>query len=497
MITAYCKVASKVLQTAFLAALVFTGGVVRAQDDGLIPEAPLEEIVPPSEPEVLPEPILEPVKAARTLPVRPNIVLIIADDQRFDMLDPFMPITRSLIFNQGMAFDRAYITTAACCPSRSSMLTGQYASHHGVVLNSSKLLGPTIAHELQASGYYTGLIGKYLNSWNGTPRNEFNYWSAFKAGSVNYINPPMNVNGKKMIRKGYITDILASDSQKFIAEASTRNQPFFLMFAPNAPHAPATPSHVDAKLFAGLAPYRPPNWGPFAALQKPAWVSFNKRIWRAQSIKVDKFRLKQIRTLHSFDNAVGTIMNELNSRSLLDNTVVIYMSDNGLMMGEYGLESKDCAYEGAVRVPFAVRIPGVTVNAPSIDGRLVSNVDLAPTILELAQIPPRWPMDGLSLGPILRQEESVPWRKELLIEGFRYGRTRKPFKALHTIDHKYIRNYQATEELYDLKSDPYELLNLVGDPAFAALHAEMSGRLTNLLVANGIPEAAPVRGARD
>lgn len=169
---------------------------------------------------------------------RPNVLVIVSDDQRYGTVKDFMPFTQKEIFDKGASFINAYVTTPSCCPSRSSILTGMYASHHGVIENSVALEKETLLHQMQRAGYKTGLIGKYLNSWPGTPRSEADYWVAFRGGSSRYIDPKLNVNGEWIQHQGHITYLLAEYVKEFLSGSVADDKPFFLFFTPNAPHRP-------------------------------------------------------------------------------------------------------------------------------------------------------------------------------------------------------------------------------------------------------------------
>lgn len=401
---------------------------------------------------------------------RPNFLLIISDDQRFDSLHGFMPQTEERIFARGIEFERAYATTSACCPSRSSMYTGLYACRHMVRLNEDRLIFKTVFDDLKAAGYATAIAGKYLNSWPGRPRPEFDFWAVFPYGSMIYNRPIININGELKRRDGYITDLLRDQALEFIDRQNPGGSPFMLVFAPNAPHSPAVPAEQDSLLYRDMPLYRPPGWGQKAPADKPAWLK-RRKIDRPELARTDELRLRQYRTLASLDRAVGSLLDRLEARQLLSSTVVMFISDNGLMWGEFGLVSKGYAYEPSVRVPFAITYPGL-IEQPRLESALVANIDIAPTIYELAGIQSGTSLDGMSLVPLLRGETSN-WRTQLLIEGWVQNGGREPFTAVHTGRYKYIENRSSEPELYDLLSDPYELDNLQGEPGYAQLQSTL------------------------
>jgi N-acetylglucosamine-6-sulfatase len=436
---------------------------------------------------------------------RPNFLIIMTDDQSHDTLtQQFMPNTKAMIADQGLTCTQFIMPTALCCPSRSSLLTGQYARHHGAWSNSTQLVGPTVANRLHEAGYYTGLIGKYLNSWPGDARPEYDYWAAWING---YLDPRMNIFGVFRNVPGYLTYIQRDYAYDFLSKVPA-NQPFFLLFTPHAPHQPATPAPGDEHLFAGLPNWRPPNFNPFNQPDKPLWLANTPQLnARTVQKRVDKIRLNQLRCLHSVDLAVRDILLRLAQEGKLDNTFIVYYSDNGFFWGEHRLVGKNRVYEEASRGPFAVRYPPL-IKAARTEDRLVGVIDLAPTIYELAGLPIPPEVDGRSLLPLLRGTEE--WRDAMLLEGWpgsynlEIRKTRgkasgededlsnaadarnahrpdlevpEDYEAIRTMDYIYIETKGDKPELYNLKIDPFQMHNLIGHPGYADLIMELSYRL--------------------
>jgi len=268
----------------------------------------------------------------------------------------YMPNTQLMIFDQGVTFSRGYITTPFCCPSRASILTGMYAHNHYVHVNEDKLYFPTVVEDLHKNGYYTGLVGKYLNSWKGEPRPEFDYWVSFFGGTVpNYYDPNLNVNGKWESKTGYITYLFQDYVIEFLDKATNQRKPFILLFAPNAPHAPYTPAKEDTALLADLAPNSLPNYNEEDISDKPLSISNRALLSEEEKQDIEKVRRRQLLTLMALDRTIGEIMKKLEETGELDNTVIIFISDNGKHWGEHRMESKSTAYEESVKVPFALR----------------------------------------------------------------------------------------------------------------------------------------------
>ncbi|HEY4689659.1 MAG TPA: sulfatase-like hydrolase/transferase [Anaerolineae bacterium] len=397
--------------------------------------------------------------------VQPNFIIIISDDQRYDTID-YMPLTKSRLFDSGVTFRRAYVTTPLCCPSRSSILTGLYALHHNVYTNFTPLDKTTFVQRLHAAGYYTGIVGKYLNSWDGTPRPEFDSWVVFAGhGSAqHYFDPLLNVNGAWQQHAGYMTDILKDYALSFLDQARRQPKPFLLIFAPNTPHEPADPAPGDEHLYPDLPPYRPPSFMEADLSDKPQWL---QGLAPAAPSYIDSLRRRQLRTLHSLDVAINALLDALADYGPDSKTVVMYISDNGVFWGEHGLNGKTYPYLEATHVPFAIRYDPLT-SQPRAESRLVANIDIAPTLYELAglSIPPE--TDGRSLVPLLKQQDT-DWRDSLLVEGWGYY----PYAAIQTERYLYIETDGDISELYDSTSDPYQMQNQAGNPAYAAVVDEL------------------------
>jgi arylsulfatase A-like enzyme len=398
---------------------------------------------------------------------RPNLLIIVSDDQRYDTMQ-FMPKTQELIFDQGVTFSHAYITTPLCCPSRSSIFTGMYAHNHGVLENSMKLNMETFINTLHENGYYTGLVGKYLNSWDGEPRPEFDYWVSYARGETRYNNPNLNVNGTwQRHQNQYVTYALGHYAQEFLNKAAKKNQPYVLFLAFNAPHDPVTPADEDKGKLKDLPAYRPPNFNEADMSDKPQWMAKNLPLNETEIATMETFRRNQDLTLLSLDRTIEKIMGTLTETKTLDKTMVFYISDNGMHYGEHRLTSKNTYYEEAVHVPFAIRYP-LLISKPYIDDRVVANIDIAPTLYELAGLPIPKNMDGLSLTGLFKP--NTTWREGVLLEGWP---PRGVYTAIRTEQYLYAETVDDIAELYDLKTDPYELTNLAKDPAYQEIESHL------------------------
>ncbi len=419
-------------------------------------------------------------------PPKPNILLIITDDQRYDEVGPYMPKTQERIFDQGIQFDRAYVTTPACAPSRASIFTGLYASQHAVSTNDYVLNKQTFAEKIAKEGtYFLGHVGKYINGWDGSARPEFDYWVSFARGSSKYFSPLLNVNGTWNKEQGYITDIFRDHALLFIDQAAQQEKPFLLTLAFNAPHRQWTSPDEDFGIYDDNAQERNPNFREEDLSDKPRWIRKLSKKKKGAKGAQGIFRKRARETLASVDRAIDAILDKLEGQGMLDDTFILFLSDNGILSGEHWILGKDALYEEAVRVPFAIRY-GSNVT-PRSSSALVANIDIAPTIFELTGIEAKNAPAGTSLTPLFDTDDAS--REELLLEGFRTGSGRVPFSTVHTGDTVYAKTKRLgtkmdrnRTELYDLGSDPYQMSNLNRDESYTDIQNDLRSRLDNLLV---------------
>jgi arylsulfatase A-like enzyme len=418
---------------------------------------------------------------------RPNFLIIVTDDQRYDTME-YMPNTQQMIFDQGVTFTNGFITTPLCCPSRSSILTGMYAHNHGVMDNDMKLKHTTFIETMHEDGYYTGLVGKYLNSWNGEARPEYDYWVSYFRGETRYYRPDLNVNGEWIRHEEdeYVTYVLGDYAVEFLDQAARQRKPFILFFAPNAPHEPVTPANEDLDLLTDLPPHRPPSFNEADVSDKPGWLAAKPLLTEEEITGIDEFRRNQLLTLISLDRTIGKVMTELQNTGMLDNTFILFLSDNGKFWGEHRITSKNGIYDEASHVPFAIRYPPL-ISTPYIDiDNVVSNIDIAPTILDLANIPIPESMDGLSLVSLL--SGNTDWREGILLEGWP---PRGIYTAIHTKRYVYVETIEEKSEFYDLQTDPYQLENLIDDPAYQDLIEHHKELLTKANIQKQVPTVTP------
>jgi N-acetylglucosamine-6-sulfatase len=418
--------------------------------------------------------------AAQASGSRPNIVFILTDDQRFDALAT-MPNLRSELLQKGLSFDRYYVVNPLCCPSRATTLTGEYSHTTGVYFNSGSQGGwrafrthelLTIATSLHLGGYRTALIGKYLNGYDhaGHVPVGWDRWVAMLR--VGYYGVPFSVDGHEVVTgsRQYSTDVLADYATSFIRSVPGR-QPLFLYLAPFAPHLPAIPASRDRHALANLSRFRPPSYNEADISDKPAYVRRHPEMSKATREDTDHIRLEQLRTLLAVDDLIDRVVRTLQEQGRLENTIVMFASDNGFLWGEHRLPNgKNRPYEESVRVPLIVRWDGHVPGGTRDDQHVVGNIDLAPTWADLAGVP-LLGADGVSMVPLLTGGgTAASWRKYLLIE---HGENGVPaFCQVHSDRYSYMLYSTGEEELYDLKTDPYELQNRAGDPSLRSIQDE-------------------------
>ena len=423
----------------------------------------------------------------------PNLILIVTDDQRADTLR-YMPNVERLLVGHGVTFSRYYVTTSLCCPSRASLLTGQYSRHTGVFDNVGPHGGAvafddrsTLATWLAGDGYATALVGKYLNGYPSFGQCYFppgwTRWDALDSEpEAHYFDYTLN-RGGTLVHYGdavrdYSTTVLVRLATRF---ATSARRPFFLYLAPSSPHRPATRLPRDERLFAHLPPFRPPSFDERDVSDKP-WRARVPPLSRTRIDEIDHVREHQLESLQALDRSIGSMVRALRRAGKLDHTVIAFTSDNGFLWGEHRLLSKVWPYEESIRVPLVVRVPWV--HRPRIDDHLALNVDLAPTFADLAGVHPGLPQDGRSLVPLLRSR-SVPWRHAFVEEWLGRADTDvgapPPFEAVHTDRYLWVQYANGWRELYDLRTDPFELRNLAADPRARDLRLRLQGELRRLL----------------
>ena len=451
---------------------------------------------------------------------RPNLLVILIDDLRFDEFGagghPYLktPYVDRLAHEGAMCLN-AFHTTPLCSPNRASILTGQYASRHGIIDNVARDAAshrlPNYHLELQRLGYETAHVGKWHMGNDGGPRPGYDRWVSFD-GHGSLFDPELNVDGARRATTGYVTDLLNDEALAFVERP--RAAPWSLFFAHKAVHPDAyqaadgtldlsrlgggyKPAERHRDLYTGCRfPLRPNALPPEEVVRaKPAWAEafLLKSSERSQAVLAaiqagtqEEIRLRAA-MMASVDEGVGMLLEALERTGQLDRTCIVFLGDNGYFFGEHALgPERRFAYEEGIRSPFLVRYPAL-VAPGSRPEALVLALDIAPTLLELAGATPGPQVQGRSLREMLAGRRPSDWRTSFLVEYFSenalpwlVGMT---YKAVRTERSKLIHwvNRDGVDELYDLDADPYELTNLVSHPAHAAERDVLRRELARLV----------------
>lgn len=450
---------------------------------------------------------------------RPNIVLILTDDQ--DLLlgtINYMPHLAANVASQGVTFSQFAVPTSLCTPSRAQLLTGRFAHNNGIVQNVPPIGGfekmyqcgfedTTIATALQEAGYRTALVGKYANGYPlaGDPTYiapGWDEWYVPTRDAYGYYNYQLNENGTLVdyvyTPSHYLTDVLAGKALDFVTRSITtaRNTPFFAVVSMYAPHEPAVPAPRHYSWFPDEQAPRTPNFNEEDMSDKPVQMQNFPLLTESEIQSIDNLYRKRLRSLQSVDEMIAQLTQVLEDHGALENTYIIFASDNGFIQGQHRfISGKGSPYEENFRVPLIVRGPGVTAGV--VRDELTEMIDLAPTLADIAGATLAFPADGRSLVPLLHGEDPLPpWRKAQLMEHWSVpalqwapsstqesglavagahdlcANTATPkWIGVRTAQFKFVDQAPGIrDELYDLVNDPYELQNLIdaADPAYLA-----------------------------
>jgi N-acetylglucosamine-6-sulfatase len=442
---------------------------------------------------------------------RPNVVFMLVDDLRWDELrstgHPFASTPNAdRLAREGALFSNAFAVTPLCSPSRANFLTGLYTHHHGIVDNTSRAAQShrldTWPRRLHDSGYATAFVGKWHMGNDDSPRPGFDHWVSFP-GQGECIDPVLNVNGKPERNRGYITDLLTDHATAFI-ETQNDGKPFCLYLAHKAVHPNVVqrddgsvagsisgvdgfiPASRHQDLYAGERLPRRPNYGK-PPRGKPA---LERRIGSLpplgpDTVTPDETILNRMRMMKAVDEGLGKILAVLENRKMLDDTLVIFAGDHGYFYGEHCLgPERRLAYEETSRIPLLMRYPKAIHPGRRIDSFALS-IDVAPTVLALADAAANPRADGRSLLPLFAGSPAG-WRDDFLIEYY----SDTVFPRIHRMGYRAVRNrrwkyiqfqdIEGCDELYDLEKDPFEMTNVIGDLAAQGVLACMKKRMRAL-----------------
>ncbi len=486
----------------------------------------------------------------------PNVILVLTDDLAVNDLNPRalqrMPNIKSLLIDKGTTFENAFVTNSLCCPSRATILRGQYTHNHQILSNDPprggfqkfRFLGhenSTMATWVKKQGYRTAFFGKYLNGYKETyiPPG----WDEWYAVTGNFLSHTFNENGHLVDYDPgsyYDTDVISDKASDYITRTEgadppffTADRPFLMWIGTKAPHQPATPAPRDKKTYPDVSLPRPPSFDENNVSDKPGWVRDNPPLSLEQKRYMEELHRRRLQSMLAVDDMIGDLIKALRDSGKLGNTYIVFTSDNGFHLGQHRLGAgKWTAYEEDIRVPLVVRGPGVPEGETL--PHMVLNNDLAPTFADLAGTETPSFVDGRSLEPLLTDEPTPlrGWRQRFVIESVaeRSGVPQPPFitesevaplltgdplpndwrrssattaqsseewgrpwlKALRTNRYLYVEYKTGEHELYDLRKDPRELNNM-----YATAPPELKQRLEAQLDALRQCSAAECRAAED
>ena len=434
---------------------------------------------------------------AAPVPERPNLLFILTDDLDARSI-AFMPKLKALLIDRGTTFSNFFVTYALCCPSRASILRGQYPHNHQILTNTPPTGGfarfqalgheqSTVAVWLRSAGYRTVLLGKYLNGYpdrdalTHVPPGWDEWYSPAGDRAYGNYNYRLNENGR-LVDYGnrpedYLTDVMARKTTDAIRRARQDGKPFFVYLATYVPHAPATPAPRHQGTFATATAPRSPSFNEADVSDKPEFVRSRNELAPRVMAQIDEDYRKRLQSLQAVDDLIASLVEVLQAQGELQRTYIVFTSDNGFHLGEHRLPAgKNTPYEEDIRVPMIVRGPGVP------EGRtlphMALNIDFAPTFAELAGVAAPGFVDGRSLVPLLGSTPMTldRWRQAFMVEHYTRGQPAgaqpvRPlqrqrgadaipeYQAFRAREYVYVEYATGERELYDLVKDPFELQN--------------------------------------
>ena len=434
-----------------------------------------------------------------------NVIFILADDHRYDAMG-FLKGQEWLetphmdrMAREGCHFPNAFVTTALCSPSRASVLTGKYAHRHRIIDNNTPVPPGTVMfpQHLQKAGYATAFIGKWhMGGESDAPQPGFDRWVSFR-GQGTYLPSPngLNVDGKKVPQKGYITGELTDYALDWI-NGRKKDQPYFLYLSHKAVHANFDVEPRYQGKYANKEFKYPATMAADGVMARgrPMWVRNQRNSWHGveypyhSSLDIAHFYKQYAEALCSVDDSIGRVLDALKTRGELDSTLVIYMGDNGFAFGEHGLIDKRTAYEESMRVPLLARCPELFEGGRTARP-VVANIDIMPTVMDAMGLQAPAGGDGRSWLPVARGETPSNWRKELLYEYY-WERNFPQTPTMHALRgdrFKFIRYHGIwdSDELYDLQADPLESNNLIYSETHQPVIQQMRNRLFEILEDTG------------
>ncbi len=449
---------------------------------------------------------------------RPNIVLVVSDDQRWDLMSgrghPYVKTPAlDALASHGTLMENAFVPVALCSPSRGALLTGRdahKASAPRIVWRNNSFLQTqrTIAEDLDDAGYDTAYIGKWHLGAGSQPKPGFDHWEGFD-WLGDFFDPRITINGEEHQFDGFVDDILAQRARAVIEASESSSRPLFMVVGLKQPHLHFEHPARQAAAFADVFIPRPDTYyEDFANSGKlqeiDDWLGIENFPCGLPCFddSWDKFIRFHYRAIQGLDDAIGEIRSAIADSGKADNTLFIYTSDNGYSLGDHGLTEKHFVYEEPIRVPLLVDAPGNS-GAGVVKSEMISTIDIAPTIFDYADLAMRDTFTGKSMRPLIEADSSTnpdgdetsrsSWRDQLF---FMYEKWQV---AVRTENLKLIRSLrqQGLFELYDLAADPKETRSVHADPAYSTARREMHRRLKSLIDENGWSQRKtyPIRSA--
>ena len=431
----------------------------------------------------------------------PNLVVIMTDDQTLESMR-VMTRTNELLAAQGTTFEQAIASFPLCCPSRATFLTGQYAHNHGVVGNLPPLGGyseldnlNTLPVWLQRAGYATSHVGHYLYGYGGgdsrdVPAGWDDWFATVDPSTFRYFDYTVNDNGEIVgfddREEHYQSDVFADRAVEEVDRLADGDKPFFLDLWFLAPHVErpehnagaftqvaARPAPRHEGQMAGETWPRTPSFNEEDVSDKPGYISARGPLNPITQIEILNHYQAALESLLAVDEAVDRLVSALEDAGVLDDTVIAFTSDNGLLQGEHRIrDAKILPYEEAIQVPLVIRGPGFP--AGEVVPGPVANVDLPATLLDAAGVEPGLDQDGISLLPVAADPAIADERVVFIENGPQEGSTFRHFEGVRVDGFTYVEYETGVVELYDLTADPYELENVAGDPAYADREAQLA-----------------------
>lgn len=432
---------------------------------------------------------------------RPNIVFITTDDMRVRDLT-VMPNVRNLVTSQGLSFTTSIASYPLCCPARASWVTGQYNHNNGVMGNASGTApeggyaaldaSSTVATWLRAAGYQTAFVGKYLNGYGSVkPVVVPPGWQEWHAavGGGDYFTTKLRENtggvlATRTYAGTYQVDLYDSIATEIISRRAPSAAPFFLWVSQYAPHSGTPVEADDPTLATPAVPARwknhyataplptDPSFNEANVSDKPSYIRNKRLISAAMQAQMREANSQRWESLRAVDESVAHIIGALRASGELGNTVVVFSSDNGFMLGEHRIHTgKTVPYEASSQVPLIMRGPGFPAGATR--SQPVVNVDVAPTFAALAEATPTLEVDGVSLLPLASDPGGWPSRTLVVQAGPKTRGGPDLYHGVRTTRYKYIEHSTGEVEFYDLLNDPNELTSLTNNPAHDATQAQL------------------------